>query len=158
MKRYRRNLPLLLLSVREQVRAHFQPTFRRCGITEQQWRILRLLHENRELGITEIADRCLILRPSIVGIIVRMEDLELVGRKADVADKRRVTISLTTRGKTLVGEILPAFETIYHRLEAALGERKLNQLYRLLDDVSDHLAQDAAENVTAAVRARGMAH
>jgi homoprotocatechuate degradation regulator HpaR len=140
MKTYRRNLPLLLLSVREQVRSHFQPAFREFGISEQQWRILRLLHENGPVGITGIADRCLILRPSIVGIIVRMEDLGLVSRKADAGDKRRIRISLAPKGEALVNKILPLFETIYEDLEAAVGKAQLNQLYRLLEAMTVHLA------------------
>jgi hypothetical protein len=38
-----RNLPLLLLQARERVIGHFRPVLNAHGITEQQWRIVRLL-------------------------------------------------------------------------------------------------------------------
>ena len=39
----RRNLPLMMLQAREQVIARFRPALNANGITEQQWRIVRLL-------------------------------------------------------------------------------------------------------------------
>ena len=41
----RRNLPLMMLHAREHVIAHFRPVLKANGITEQQWRIVRLLLE-----------------------------------------------------------------------------------------------------------------
>jgi homoprotocatechuate degradation regulator HpaR len=141
MRKYRKNLPLLLLTVREAIRANFQPTLRKYGITEQQWRILRALHEAKLMGVTEIADACLIFRPSIVGIVQRMEEMNLVKRAAVKTDKRRVNISLTPRGKALVNEIMPIFDAIYQQLENAVGAEKLDTLYHVLDDMMTHLGE-----------------
>ncbi|WP_181916970.1 homoprotocatechuate degradation operon regulator HpaR [Paraburkholderia sp. BL27I4N3] len=135
-------MAFLLLTVREQVRSHFQPTFRQFGITEQQWRILRLLDEQNELGMSQIADACLVMRPSILGIVARMEESDLVTRREMTKDefRRRVAVSLTPRGRALVNEIQPIFESIYRKLDAVLGPERLDELYRVLEYTSAHLA------------------
>lgn len=138
---YRRNLPLLLLQVREQVRAQFQPVFRDFGITEQQWRVLRSLYERPGLSVVEIADACCIMRPSTVGIIARMIELGFIEREKSGTDKRRSHVHLTDRGRETVDQILPIFEQIYRRIEDGIGIKKLDSLYRTLDDFSDSMTR-----------------
>ena len=152
----RRNLPLLLLTVRTQIRSSFMPTFRRHRVTEQQWRVIRMLNEQREMGMGKLADACLILRPSIVGIIARMEELGLVRRRADGRDKRRAQISLTPKGQALVDKIVPILSEIYQQLEVTLGKSTLDQLYLILDDVSARLsAHEAGKKTRKTARPRG---
>lgn len=146
MKKHRRNLPLLLLSVREKVRHGFQPVFRQFGITEQQWRILRQLYERHDMGVTQIADACLILAPSIVGIIPRMEALGLVARKPVAGDRRRANISLTPKGTEMVEQILPRLDVIYQELEDSLGQPRMQELFRILDEVGDRLTEVQASS------------
>jgi homoprotocatechuate degradation regulator HpaR len=141
MKKQRRNLPLLLLSVRERVRQPFQPVFRQFGITEQQWRILRQLYERHDMGVTQIADACLILAPSIVGIIPRMETMGLVERKTVATDRRRANISLTPKGREMVEQILPVLEVKYRELEETLGSGRMQTLFEVLDEVDARLAE-----------------
>lgn len=149
MKTLRKSLPLLLLAVREQVREQFQPTFREFNITEQQWRILRLLYEDGDLFITEIADQCCIFRPSIVGILNRMEELSLIRRKDCVDDRRRTKIRLAPKGKAIVEKIFPIFSDIYDQLDTGVGKAKLEQLYSILNEVNARLTTYNAENTAA---------
>jgi hypothetical protein len=41
-----RNLPRLLLQAREAVMAHTRPSLREHALSDQQWRVLRVLGEN----------------------------------------------------------------------------------------------------------------
>lgn len=138
---FRRNLPLLLLRVRELVRAQFQPVFREHGITEQQWRILRSLYEKPGQSVVEIADACCIMRPSIVGIIARMIEMGLLEREKSHTDKRRSHVHLTVAGRDMVQQILPKFERIYLHIEDEVGKKRLDGLYRTLDDFSKHMGE-----------------
>lgn len=144
--KYRRNLPLLLLKVRELVRSHFQPTFREYGITEQQWRILRLLDEHPNQSVVEIADECSIMRPSIVGIIARMVEMNLLVREPCKKDRRRAIVNITPEGQKMVEEILPIFEEIYRDIANFVGKEKLDQVFVLLDDFSNRMHQFAARD------------
>ena len=51
---HHRNLPLLLLQARERVLSHFRPLLNANGVTEQQWRIVRVLYEVPSLEPREI--------------------------------------------------------------------------------------------------------
>jgi homoprotocatechuate degradation regulator HpaR len=141
-KQYHKNLALLLLGVRVKVRAKFKPTLRHFNLTEQQWRILRVLSEKGPLGIGAIGDACLILRPSVIGVISRMEDLDLVVRSPVATDKRRVSIDLTPHGARLVKKILPVLDTHYKDLEKTIGKTRFKELFKILEYVHDTLADE----------------
>ena len=78
--------------------AYFRPILNRYGVTEQQWRILRVLEDfgDQEAGV--IAERACILPPSLTGILVRMEKASLIHRQRDHVDSRRLIISISAMG------------------------------------------------------------
>jgi homoprotocatechuate degradation regulator HpaR len=130
-----RNLPLLMLQARERVIGHFRPLLNAHGITEQQWRIVRVLLDAGVLEPREIGERCRLSSPSLAGVLGRMEELDLVSRKRFAHDQRRVEVSLTPRSRALAARMAPQIEVVYARVERLLGEEFCEQLYGALDDV-----------------------
>ena len=66
-----RNLPQMLLLAREHLMSHFRPILNHYGVTEQQWRILRVLDEHGQLEPRELCELCQILSPSMAGVLAR---------------------------------------------------------------------------------------
>ncbi|MGA2342249.1 MAG: homoprotocatechuate degradation operon regulator HpaR [Steroidobacteraceae bacterium] len=130
-----RNLPLLMLKARERVIGHFRPVLHAHGITEQQWRIVRLLLETGALEPREIGELCNLSSPSLAGVLARMEEIDLVKRRRFPHDQRRVRVSLTSRSRALAVRMAPRIEAIYARVEGLLGEEFCERLYATLDDV-----------------------
>ncbi len=128
-----RNLPLLLLEAREEILAHFRGILNRFGVTEQQWRILRVLHERGDLEPWQIADACRISSPSLAGILSRMDATGMVRRRQSAVDQRRQTVSLTAASRRQVSAIVPLVERQYRLLEAAVGEDTIAALYAAAD-------------------------
>src|ERR1700676_889079 len=95
----RRNLPLMMLQAREHVIAHFRPILNAHGITEQQWRIVRLLLDTGPLEPHEIGELCRLSSPSLAGVLSRMENIGFVQRKRLADNQRRVLVSLPQRGR-----------------------------------------------------------
>ena len=93
-----RNLPQLFLKARESLMSHFRPILNHFGVTEQQWRILRVLDEHGQLEPREMCDLCQILSPSMTGVLSRMEELGLVERQRVAADQRRIWVRLAPKG------------------------------------------------------------
>jgi homoprotocatechuate degradation regulator HpaR len=62
---FNRSLPLMLMKAREGVMQRFRPHLRSHDITEQQWRILRVLAEQTTADMLELATRCCIHPPSL---------------------------------------------------------------------------------------------
>lgn len=136
----RRNLPLLLLQVRESVMSRFRPMLNEAGLTEQQWRVLRALLSDGPLEPRQIVEICCLSSASLVGILARMEDLGLVSRKRVEGDQRRVMVSPSAKGQELATTLAPRIESIYQQLEAELGEPVVNDLLKNLDAVQARLA------------------
>ena len=76
-----RNLPRLLLQAREAVMAHTRPSLREHGLSDQQWRVLRVLGEHGAVETGRVAREAFILGPSLTGVLARMERDGLIRRE-----------------------------------------------------------------------------
>lgn len=130
-----RNLPRLLLQARESVMAHTRPSLREHGLSDQQWRVLRVLGEHGTVETGRVAREAYILGPSLTGVLARMERDGLVRRQRDATDQRRTTVEATAKGLKMVARLSDTIETHYQWLEQSLGKQKLAQLYELLDQL-----------------------
>jgi homoprotocatechuate degradation regulator HpaR len=103
------------------------------GITEQQWRIIRLLLDTGPLEPHEIGELCRLSSPSLAGVLSRMENIGFVQRKRLPDDQRRVLVSLTPRSRALASRMAPLIEAVYARIEDLLGKEFAEDFYRVLD-------------------------
>ena len=62
-----------LIQAREALMTQFRPILNQANITDQQWRIIRLLAENGTLDFQDFGQSACILRPSLTGILTRLE-------------------------------------------------------------------------------------
>jgi homoprotocatechuate degradation regulator HpaR len=131
----RRNLPLLMLQAREHVIAHFRPILNAHGITEQQWRIVRLMLDTGPLEPHKIGELCRLSSPSLAGVLSRMENIGFVQRKRLADDQRRLLVSLTPRSRALASRMAPLIEAAYARIEDLLGKEFAEDFYRVLDEL-----------------------
>ncbi|MEA4718837.1 MarR family transcriptional regulator, partial [Klebsiella pneumoniae] len=78
--------------------------------------------------------RACILRPSLTGILTRMERDGLVLRLKPVNDQRKLYVSLTPAGTALYESAQAEVEETYRLLEAQFTTEKLQQLTSLLEE------------------------
>jgi len=130
---HHRNLPLLLLQARERVLSHFRPLLNANGVTDQQWRIVRVLYEVPSLEPREIVELCRISSPSMAGVLARMEELGLVVRRRLPHDQRRVRVSLTARARAMAARMAPQIDATYRRIEQTMGTEFSARLEQVLD-------------------------
>ena len=130
-----RNLPRLLLQARESVMAHTRPSLREHGLSDQQWRVLRVLGEHGMVETGRVAREAYILGPSLTGVLTRMERDGLIRRERDPADQRRTVVEAAPKGLKLVEKLSRTIEAHYEWMEKSLGKQKLAELYELLDEV-----------------------
>ncbi|HVC02681.1 MAG TPA: homoprotocatechuate degradation operon regulator HpaR [Steroidobacteraceae bacterium] len=136
-----RNLPLLLLQAREQVMARFRPILNDHGITEQQWRVVRVLLGRDALEPREIGSLCRISSPSLAGILARMQELGFIDRRRFDRDQRRVRVTLTRKSRALAARMAPKIEASYRKIEKQLGPQFCDGVYRTLDALITALDQ-----------------
>ena len=137
MSKPRQSLTLALLQAREAAMSFFRPSLNEHGLTEQQWRIIRILEQHGELEIYQLAELACILTPSMTGVLVRMEAAGMVHRRKAEQDQRRVLITLADKGKASFESMSQCMEANYQRLQDQLGEEKFQTLLGLLDDLKN---------------------
>ncbi len=130
-----RNLPRLLLQAREAVMAHTRPSLREHELSDQQWRVLRVLGEHGAVETGRVAREAFILGPSLTGVLARMERDGLITRSRDPEDQRCTVIEASAHGRKLVKRLSTTIEAHYKWMEETLGKDKLEQLYALLDEL-----------------------
>lgn len=134
LRDFRHSLPMELLRAREAAMARFRPILREHGLTEQQWRVIRVLADNGGIDASELASRSYLLAPSLTRILQYLEKKDIVARTADTSDQRRSVIVLTARGREVFDQVGPDSEQRYAEIEAEFGAERLEQLYALLAD------------------------
>jgi len=129
------SLTLSLLQAREAAMAFFRPLLNQHDLTEQQWRVIRILKQHGELENYQLAELACILKPSMTGVLGRLERDGLVRRQKAAQDQRRVFVSLTEGGEACFASMKEGMEANYQRIQAQFGEEKLQQLMGLLNDL-----------------------
>ena len=135
-----RSLPLQLLQSREAAMALFRPMLRGYGLTEQQWRVVRVLAAAGPLDASGLAEATFLLPPSLTRILQALEEKGLIHRETDPNDQRRVFISLSAAGEGVFASISPDSERLYRTIEARFGAEKLQSLQILLAEFNATLA------------------
>lgn len=129
---FEHSLPMLLLRAREACMTNFRPILSDNGLTEQQWRVIRALAETNGLESKDLAERTLILKPSMTGIIDRLERDGLVLRKKDKSDGRKTCVWLTRKASRLYERIMPLVEVGYNDMQKGFTDKKWDVLYESL--------------------------
>ncbi|WP_349975851.1 homoprotocatechuate degradation operon regulator HpaR [Pseudomonas sp. WHRI 8519] len=132
---YRVSLTLALLQARASAMSFFRPVLNEHGVTSQQWRVIRVLHQNGQTEIYRLAELACILQPSLTGVLKRMEAQGLVSRQRSEVDQRCVLVTLSGRGQVLYGLVEQDINQCYDRLEMELGRDSLRDLLDLLDEL-----------------------
>lgn len=113
--------------------AFFRPALNARDLTEQQWRVIRILRQQGELESHQLAKLACILKPSMSGVLTRMERDGYVRRWRSLEDQRRVLVGLTDKGQQCFVEMSDDMERNYQHLVVKYGEDRLARLLELLE-------------------------
>lgn len=127
------SLPISLLRAREALMVPVRDMLKDIGLTEQKWRVLRVLEEIGPCEQSKIGLEACLLLPSLTRILRTMEADELVSRQNDPEDRRRSIVVITDKGRDLVTQNMALSERIAAQLEAQLGHRKVEEMLQMLE-------------------------
>ena len=96
----------------------------------------RLLAENGTLDFQDLADQACILRPSLTGILTRLEKARLLVRMKPSNDQRRVFLKLTDEGADMYEKTCSAIDACYDDIESKMTREKMDKLLELLHELS----------------------
>lgn len=127
-----RSLPIALIRAREGVMSPIRDMLSETGITEQQWRVLRVLSEYGSLDTTTLADRASLLFPSLTRIATTMRNKGLITQTRDEVDRRRQFIAITEAGQKIIDDRAAQAAQIVADFQSTLGDDNYETLLDLL--------------------------
>src|SRR5229473_3328784 len=141
----RQSLPIALLRAREAVMSYFRPHHRKGGITEQQWRVIRVLYLDGETDATSLARRSYLLAPSLSRILKDLEAAGHVRRRPGTDDSRQSLLSLSPKGSATVTRAAPFLDGIHREIARRFGRDRVDELLALLAELENAVADPLAQ-------------
>ena len=138
MPKFLDSLPMILSRTLDGVMPVYRALFQEHAITDQQWRVMRALWEQKHLTSKQISEITLLPSPSLVGILDRLEKKGFVGRLRSVEDRRLVYIIPTQAGRKLQELMLPKIEQIHDKFMHQVTPDEWGELNRILDKLNDY--------------------
>jgi homoprotocatechuate degradation regulator HpaR len=115
----------------------YRAVFKQHGISETQWRILRVLWEHDGCGANELAQRALVPAPSMVGVIDRLISKGLVQRAPSLEDRRKVKVNLTNTGRSLQPLITPEIDKLYQNIWSSCDDLDWQIMMKTMQKIID---------------------
>lgn len=134
-----RTLPIALLRAREAIMVRIRPLLHEHGMTEQQWRVIRVLSEEGALDATTLANHACILSPSLTRMLKALEARGLLATSKDPDDGRRLVVELTECGEDLIATVTPNLSDVYAAIEKAVGRDRINTLLNEIETMNERL-------------------
>lgn len=128
-----RSLPIALIRAREGVMIPIRDMLLETGITEQQWRVLRVLSEFGTLDTKTLAERACLLLPSLTRIVTTLRTKGLITQTRDETDRRRQFIAITHDGQTIIDDNTAQAAEIVADFKRILGKQDYDLLLDLLE-------------------------
>ena len=136
-RKTKRSLPIALLRARERVMEPVRGMLAESGVTEQKWRVLRVLEETGEIEPTVIASEACLHLPSLSRILKTMEADGLVQRKEDLEDRRKTLVAISEAGRAILARHSEQSAAIFLALEERMGKEKIETVLDLLEELLD---------------------
>jgi homoprotocatechuate degradation regulator HpaR len=136
LRRTGRSLPIALLRARETVMSPIRVMLSESGISEQKWRVIRVLDEGGPMEQTALAKAACLLLPSLTRMLRAMEEEGLLTRAVDDVDRRKSIVRITDTGRKVLRDHAKTSAAIAKDLEDRFGSDKLEQLLDLLEELT----------------------
>ncbi len=132
-----RSLPIALLRAREHVMGPIREMLNKSGVSEQKWRVLRVLDENGAMEQSHVAAQACLLLPSLTRMLHAMERDSQITRAPDRRDGRKSIVSITQIGQQILRDHADESAAIFAALEERYGATRLETLLDMLDALID---------------------
>ncbi|MEY4270983.1 MAG: hypothetical protein RLZZ58_2199 [Pseudomonadota bacterium] len=123
------------------VRRAFDARARAIGVTRPQWQVLTLIRRHEGInqgGLAELLE----VEPITVGrMIDRLQEADMVERRADPQDRRAWRLHLTQRGEALMVQLRPLAEDMFVEAFEGFAASDQRAMFDLLERMRQNLAR-----------------
>ena len=133
-----RSLPIALIRAREGVMSPIRDMLSKSDITEQQWRVLRVLDDHGPMDAKTLASRASLLFPSLTRIATTLREKGLIRQTRDNDDRRRQIVEITPSGTKIIEDNAADATQIVADFKTKLGAENYERLLDLLEILDPH--------------------
>ena len=108
---------------------------KRFGLSVTEWRMIAIIGRYPGLSATEVAQRAAMDKVAISRAVRRLLDHGRIEREHNDADRRERHLQLSSAGRAIYDEIVPAALAYEQRIRAALTPEENRLLERLIDKI-----------------------
>lgn len=140
-----------MLTMRELVQAYqafdsyAERHIRQLGLTPSQFDVIAILGHTSGMSMGELAEKTLVTKGTLTGIIDRLEAKKLVRREVPEGNRRSFTVVLTAEGEAVYQDVFPVHIAYLKERFEQLDLSELERLRSLLGKLRAAFDQDGRE-------------
>ena len=127
------------------MRRAFDARARGIGVTRPQWQVLTTLARNEGVNQGRLAELLDVEPITVCRMLDRLQEGDLVERRADPADRRSWRLFLTVKARDLLAELSPLAEAMLDEALDGLSEDERVVLRAMLERMRANLSGRPAE-------------
>jgi DNA-binding MarR family transcriptional regulator len=132
-----------LADISRLMRRNFDARARSIGVTRPQWQVLSALRRHEGINQGGLADLLDVEPITVCRMVDRLQEADLVERRADPADRRSWKLFLTDRARALLELLRPLAVDLFEEAFEGLSEADRVQFEAVLDRVRGNLLRPA---------------
>lgn len=113
-----------------------------CGITNEQWLVLKVIVANPAVSQTEIAEKSQKEKTNITRIIDLLEKSGRIERRRDERDRRMYRIHATEEGKKVLKTVNPITQKTEKICTQSLNKKQVKEIIHSLNAVCDSIKKE----------------
>jgi DNA-binding MarR family transcriptional regulator len=142
----RREILFQLADVARTMRTYVDQRAREHGMTRAQWGALARLQRQEGMTQSEMADTLEVQPISLLRLIDRLCEQDLVERRPHPRDRRANRLYLTDKGRSTLADLAPLGREVAADILASMPERDVTELLRTLLVVRTNIRNAAARH------------
>lgn len=140
------SIGFLLNDASRLLRRRFDQHARGIGVTRQQWQVLFALSRLEGINQGGLAEQLEVEAITLCRMVDRLQEAELVERRADPSDRRAWRLFLTDKARPLLESMRDLGNRVLEEALAGVGEESRNELVDILGRIRVNLAGRPGED------------
>lgn len=135
------NLGTMIADVSHLMRRAFDERARGIGLSRPQWRVLTMLRRHEGINQGGLAELVEVEPITLCRMVDRLQEANLVERRADPADRRAWRLHLTDKARAILEEMRPMAFGLFEDAMSGLESAERADLFRMLERIRNNLSR-----------------
>jgi DNA-binding MarR family transcriptional regulator len=109
------------------------------GMDQPRWRVLMILNEHSPAAMGAIAELAVMKLPTLLKLVQRMTEEDLVRNGSRLSDQRVTEVSITPRGRKALVVIRRVAAEVYSQVTSHLSSKDIESLNKVLGGLEQNL-------------------